>query len=330
MGTVRMSDLPGGRPAEQALRPERQHDGHDRVDHEQLDLGQEMDGAGAGKSDHERADGGAGHAAQPADDAHGEREHDHVDADARHHRDRRRGDRTPERAEHRADHEGRGEHARNVDTHGRRDLAVVDHGAQELSGPRPLQRPPRRDADHDREREQAEIVDGKGDAADRYAAEQLIGLIGEIGIDAPDELDQILEHEERGIGDEHQHDLVAPVHRPEQTALDQQPHAAAHCDAGKDEQQEAAGCWIVSREIGAHSGGGRVGAERVEAAVRNVENFHDAVGERQSHRHDEQPGEVHRAVDEDRVELLHGLSRARARGRPGRWFIIMLLSTSRL
>ena len=92
-----------------------------------------MNGAGASEPDHERTDRGPCHAAQSPDDAHSEREHDHIDADTRHHRDRRRGDRPPERPKNRANYEGRSEHARNVDTHGRRDLAVVNYRAQELS-----------------------------------------------------------------------------------------------------------------------------------------------------------------------------------------------------
>ena len=76
--------------------------------------------------------------------------------------------------------------------------------------------------DNNRQGQQAKIVDGEADPADRDAAEQCVGLVSEIRIDAPDELDQILEHQERGVGDKHEHDLVAPIHRTQQTALDQE------------------------------------------------------------------------------------------------------------
>ena len=43
--------------------------------------------------------------------------------------------------------------------------------------------------------------------------------------------------------------------------------------------------------------------------MRDVEDFHDAVGQRQPDRHDEQPREIDRAVDEYGDELLHLLIR---------------------
>src|SRR5208283_1288711 len=74
-GSVRMSNLPRRRPAEQALWPECEHDRHDPVDYEQLGLGQEVDGESAGEPNQERADGGTCHATQSTDDAHSERKH---------------------------------------------------------------------------------------------------------------------------------------------------------------------------------------------------------------------------------------------------------------
>ena len=224
-----------------------------------------------------------------------------------HDRDPRRGERPAQRTERGADDEGRREHARHIDAHGRADLAVMDHGAagaclacvrssaHQATIPMTIASASR-----------PKIVDGEPDAADRDAAEQRVGLVGEIRIDAPDQLDQILEHEKRRIGDEHQHDLVAPVHRPQQPALDQKADDRSDRDAGRDQQQEAAGGRIIAGEIGADRRRRGVGAERIEAAVRDVEDLHHAVDQGEPDRHDEQPGEVDRAVDEDREELLHG------------------------
>jgi hypothetical protein len=168
-------------------------------------------------------------------------------------------------------------------------IAIMDHGQKKLALPGPVERPPGDDPDDDRQGQQEKIIDGKADAADRDAAEQRVGLVGKIRIHAPDQLDQVLEHEKSRIGDEHQHDLVATVHRPQQPALDQKADNRSDRDAGRNQQQEAAGGGIIAGEVSADRRRRGVGAERIEAAVRDVEDLHHAVDQGEADRHHEQP-----------------------------------------
>ena len=109
--------------------PEDQHTGHDQVDDEELALRPVAHRDRAQQPDHQRAERRAAEAAEPADHDHGERKHDDFDPDPRADRDDGRGQRSAERRQHGAAREG-GEVKADVDTHGRADLTVVNHGKQ--------------------------------------------------------------------------------------------------------------------------------------------------------------------------------------------------------
>jgi hypothetical protein len=66
-------------------------------------------------------------------------------------------------------------------------------------------------------------------------------------------------------------------------------------------------------EISADRGGGCIRTERIKTAMRDVEDFHHAVGQRQAQRDDEKPRKIGRAVDEDGEKPLH----RQANGREG-------------
>lgn len=51
-----------------------------------------------------------------------------------------------------------------------------------------------------------------------------------------------------------------------------------------------------------------IGADRVEAAVGEIEDVEDAEDERQPDRHDEQPGRIDQSIDKDRRREIHASS----------------------
>jgi hypothetical protein len=241
----------------------------------------------------ERADHGARDAAHAADDDDGEGEHDDLDADAGRHRDRRRHVGAAQRRQHRADDKGDDEDQGDVDAHHLADLAVVDHREQELAPFGAAQGVPAAEADDEGQGDHAEAVAVEGDAADLHRAQQRHGLIGEIGIEAPDQDDHVLEHQEGREGGQHDDVLVAVVEVLQQPALQHQAHDHAHDDGGDEEHGEAAELGQVGLVIDAHQGGGEIGAEGIERAVGDVQHLHDAEDHGQAHRHQEEVGREH-------------------------------------
>src|SRR5215510_6185668 len=107
---------------EQAIRSEHEDERHDAVDDEELELRNEMNRSRAAEADDECAEQRAFDRPQAAGDDHGERKNDHLHPDAECHRDLWRHHCTPERAQHRPEHEGEGEHDGDVDAEGGRGL----------------------------------------------------------------------------------------------------------------------------------------------------------------------------------------------------------------
>ena len=63
--------------------------------------------------------------------------------------------------------------------------------------------------------------------------------------------------------------------------------------------RKPAGVRQAAIEIDADRRGGAIGAEGIERAVRDVEDFHDAEDQRQADRDEEQIGRVDQAVGQD-------------------------------
>ena len=120
-------------------------------------------------------------------------------------------------------------------------------------------------------------VDRVGERADLDVAEQAVGLGDEVGLHAPDQLDDVLDDEEEGVGDEDQHHLVAAVAEAQQAALDERAHHQADQQRRQDQHGVAAHGRVAGAQPGAGERGRGVGAQRVQAAVRHVEDAHHAV-----------------------------------------------------
>src|ERR1700728_1020891 len=140
---------------EQAPRPEHEHQRHDRINDEQLDLRREMHRRSAAQADNERTDKGAVDRPHAADRHHREGEHDHLDTDAERHRDLRRHDRPAERAQHGAEDERGGIDHRNIDAARGRQLAIENHHGEEAAPSGVFERPARSKSEQSRESDEA-------------------------------------------------------------------------------------------------------------------------------------------------------------------------------
>ncbi len=119
---------------EQPVGTENEHERHHRIDDEQFELRDEVNGGGATDADDERADQRAFDRAHAADGDHGESEDDHLDADAERDRNLRSHDGAAECAQHRSDDEGDGVDHGDVDAERGRRLAVEDYHGEETAG----------------------------------------------------------------------------------------------------------------------------------------------------------------------------------------------------
>ena len=167
-------------------------------------------------------------------------------------------------------------------------------------------------ADDERQRDQDQVVGRIRQPGDLEAAEQRVRLGDEVRIHAPDQLDHVLEDQEQRVGDEQDHHLVLRVHEAQDAALDERrerrrdqdrrdrpaPRRTASADSPRASQAP------VSEAAG-------IRAERVEAAVGDVDDLHHAVDQREAQRGDEQPRRVDDAVYRDGEELVQ-----RNNGRP--------------
>src|SRR5260370_30630957 len=62
----------------------------------------------------------------------------------------------------------------------------------------------------------------------------------------------------------------------------------------------------MMRRDQSHRGRRDIGAERIEAAMGDIENFEKAEYQRKSQRNNEQPGSLNQPVDNDRQKEVHG------------------------
>jgi len=119
------------------------------------------------------------------------------------------------------------------------------------------------------------------------------------------QLDDVFQDEEQGVGDEQDHHLVFGVHEAQDAALDQRPDHDGDQDRGSEQNNVGQHRRHAIRQERAGNRCRRIRAERIEAAVRHIDDLHDAVDQRQSDRRNEQPGRIDDAVDDDRDDFLH-------------------------
>jgi hypothetical protein len=139
-----------------------------------------------------------------------------------------------------------------------------------MSGP---QRGGRDGADLDHE----DVVAGIGRAEDRDAAERVRQRAGREGIRSPDEAEEILQDQEQAERDEELVLLRPAVERPQHRRLEDGARQGG-CPRAHQEHEKEGGGRQPAREQ-PHAPGRDVGAERVEVAVRHVDDAHDPVDE---------------------------------------------------
>ena len=133
-------------------------------------------------------------------------------------------------------------------------------------------------------------VDGSGHAE---------RLIKRVGAGSKDQTDHVFEDEEGGVGDEHDDDFVLAVDQAQEAALDNQAKHEPDRHGDEHHQQKSAGRRQAAVEVDADRDRGAVGAERIERAVSDVEDFHDAEDQRETDGDEEQIGRVDEAVSQD-------------------------------
>ena len=172
-----------------------------------------------------------------------------------------------------------------------------------------VQPEPEQQAGEQRQADQREIVAYIAETEKRDIAEEAVGLRGVVGFDAPNELGGILEDEEERVGHQDQHHLVATIKETQHAALEQRSQRQRDRERRAEHQQIAEERRPdIAAVIPADRARRGIGADGEQAAMGEVENVEDAEYERQSDRHDEQPGRVDHAVDQDRCSEFHALS----------------------
>jgi len=244
-------------------------------------------------------------AAEAADHHDGKAQNNDIRTETRLHRDLGRGQRAGQTGEQHA--EGEGDRINPVHPHAHADahFLVVDHGQHDLAGDRAIEAEPHRETDGGGNRNQHQIVADVIETRESDIAEQLIGLRGVDRVHAPDQLGNVLENKEHRVRHQQQYDFVAAIEHFQQAAFEQkadcgrdQRHRNQHGDK-TDARRQA-----VRRNRG-HCGRGDIGAERVETAMRDIENFENAEYQRQSQCHNEQPGSLNQPVENDRQKEVH-------------------------
>ena len=197
-----------------------------------------------------------------------------------------------ERGGHPADREDEREGLADVDPERGHHRPVLDAGADDQAVARVPQerREPEEDEHGGRDLEEAVVRDVR--AEDRRRVDQPVGNRELARVEAPDRLDERTEDERQPDGDEHLLDR-ALVERADQHELDERREHAAdgETDDRADEQLRS----LTALDLGRRPPG-RIGADREEGAVGEVEHAHQAVDQRE-------PGgdqEVHRAEPQAR------------------------------
>ena len=158
-----------------------------------------------------------------------------------------------------------------------------------------------------RDRDQHQIVADVIEACEFDIAEQFVGLRRIDRIDAPDQLGDVLENEKHRIGHQQQHHFVAAIEHLSRPRSSSRPTA----DAIRATETSIATKPTLGGRLmrGDHGDRGRrdIGAERIEAAMGDVENLQHAEHQRQPQRDDEKPGRLNQPVEHDRQKEVHGV-----------------------
>ena len=197
-----------------------------------------------------------------------------------------------ERGERAAEREDEGERLPDVDPEGRDHRAVLDSGPDDQPHAREAEERDEADENDHRHGDLDEAVIGDVRAEDGGRVEHPVGHGEDLRIGAPDPEDERPQREREPDRDEHLLDRTA-VERTDEDEFDESPERRADRETERRGREELP---LERRGDLRRQPPRRVGAEGDERAVREVEDAHQPVDERQ-------PGgdeEVHRAEPEPR------------------------------
>jgi hypothetical protein len=122
---------------------------------------------------------------------------------------------------------------------------------------------------------------------------------------APHQPDHVLQHQQQAEGHQQLVLLRPAVERPDQRRLDREPDQR-HRDRAEQQENEQRRRRQHARR-GAHRPGGDIGAQRVEAAVRHVDDRHHPEDEAQARGDEEQHRGVGQRIQDLQREDFHRL-----------------------
>ena len=290
------------RPAEQAVGPRDQHDGHDDELGDQRELGEverdagdrlraKADADGLDLGDQQRRHVGARNRAHAADHHDDERVAERAQVHAQVRRLAGRLERAAEAGERRAERKDRGKELRLVDAERRHHVAVLGRCAHQRPPARAREQQMQADEHDGPDDEQEEVVLGELAAEDLHRAAQARGARPEQVFHAP----------------ERRHDVAQQQHQRERRQ--QLEQLGGVIDAAQERDLYQCSQQRERRRRGEHAapeaehpaqargaGIGDVGAQHVQRAVRHVDDARDAENQRQPRRQEKQRRGVRQAV----------------------------------
>jgi hypothetical protein len=138
------------------------------------------------------------------------------------------------------------------------------------------------------------LINRVSHAGEAERAQHRVGHVGQVGVDAPDQLHHVLENEEQCERQDQRDDLAPIGHPTDECAFKERPDSDADEDAAEQQHQVAQGWRKDTRTTRAtgpqskHQPRAGVGAQSVQTAMRHVQDAHDAVDEGESGRNQEQ------------------------------------------
>src|SRR5262249_23288652 len=157
--------------------------------------------------------------------------------------------------------------------------AVVDHAGDLAAKRGVMDEEPEQEAGDDRNAGQQERVASEGDAGEAHPAEQAERAVDQVGLDPPDQPHDVLEDEEERERRQQSDYLVRSVDAPQEQSLDERPDRQADGDGSEQEERQGdPAALLLTREL-KDEGRAEIGADGVEAPVRDVENPQHAEDE---------------------------------------------------
>ena len=258
--------------AEQALRPDQQHEGHRQIDEEQRERREIGLAEGIDDADQQAADERAAQASHPADHDHDERRDEDFGIHARVEAKHGPGSDAAERRERHADAEDAGEQRGNVGAETRGHGGIVDAGADHGAEAAPLEKQPQQERDAKSEADQEQPVRREHPCPDMHRALQNLRSRQAQHQPSPQGLHQIEEDEGEPEGQQNLVHVAALIERPHEHELHHDPDRNDG-DRREDQRQPEAAGELEDRQP-------KKRAQHEERAVRQAHDVHQTEDQR--------------------------------------------------